>query len=214
MYLPKQFAEPRVGVMHDLIRAQPFATLVTHASGGLTANHIPLLIAEDPQPLGTLQGHVARSNPLWKAVAAGGEVLAVFHGPQRYISPSWYATKKEHGKVVPTWNYVVVHAHGTLRAIEDRVWLRDLVERLTVQNESGSPDPWKVSDAPEDYVNMMLEAIVGVEIAITRLEGKWKVSQNQPAANRASVVEVLQQSGGSDDAVMAALIADAAKNAS
>ena len=214
MYLPKHFAEPRVGVMHDLIRAQPFATLVTHSSGGVTANHIPLLISEDPQPLGTLQGHVARANPLWKDVSAGGEVLAVFHGPHRYISPSWYATKKETGKVVPTWNYVVVHAYGTLRTVEDRTWLRALVERLTLQNESGNPEAWKVSDAPDHYVTKMLDAIVGVEIAITRLEGKWKVSQNQPAANRASVVEALQRSRGPDDALMAALIADAAKNVS
>jgi transcriptional regulator len=161
-----------------------------------------------------LQGHVARSNPLWKEALAGGEALAIFHGPNRYISPSWYATKKETGKVVPTWNYVAVHAYGTLRPIEDRAWLRALVERLTVQNESVNPDPWKVSDAPEDYVEKMLEAIVGVEIAITRLEGKWKVSQNQPAANRASVVKVLRESGGEDDALMADLIADAAKSSS
>src|SRR5688572_162949 len=128
MYIPKHFEETRVEVMHELIRARPFATLVTLAPDGLSANHIPFLISEKPAPFGTLQGHVARSNPLWKEESRTGDVLVVFQGPHGYISPSWYATKKETGKVVPTWNYAIVHASGPLRAIEDRAWLRAFVE--------------------------------------------------------------------------------------
>ncbi|HUP93313.1 MAG TPA: FMN-binding negative transcriptional regulator [Burkholderiales bacterium] len=214
MYIPKQFEETRVDVMHELIRARPFATLVTLAPDGLTANHIPFLVSEQPAPFGTLQGHVARSNPLWKEESRTGDVLVVFQGPQSYISPSWYATKKETGKVVPTWNYAIVHAAGPLRAIEDRAWLRAFVERLTARNEASVAQQWKVSDAPEEYLEKMLQNIVGIEIPIARLSGKWKVSQNQPAANRASVIEVLQASGQPEAALMAQLIARGTANAS
>jgi transcriptional regulator len=214
MYIPKQFEETRVDVMHELIRARPFATLVTLAPDGLTADHIPFLISEKPAPFGTLQGHVARSNPLWREESRTGDALVVFQGPQGYISPSWYATKKETGKVVPTWNYAIVHAAGPLRAIENRAWLRDLVERLTAHNETAVSEQWKVSDAPEEYVEKMLENIVGIEIPIVRLSGKWKVSQNQPAANRASVIDALQASGHPEAAQMAQLIARGTGNTS
>jgi len=206
MYTPKHFEEPRIAVMHELIRAHPLATLVTLTSGGLEANHIPMHLADEPAPLGTLRGHVARANPLWRDFAKDVEVLAIFHGPDSYITPSWYATKKETGKVVPTWNYAVVHAAGTLRVIDDATWVRAQLEALTAHNEAGFARPWAVSDAPHEYTDKLLEAIVGFEIAITRLTGKWKVSQNQPAQNQASVIEGLGSSGHRDAAQMAELV--------
>ena len=190
MYLPKHFAEDDVAEMHALMRAHPLATLVSHGPDGLDANHIPLLLA-DAAPCGKLQGHVARANPLWKPGRVAGEVLVVFQGDECYISPSGYATKAEHGKVVPTWNYVAVHAYGDLRVIDDPRWILAQVSALTAANESALPQPWRVTDAPADYIEKMLGAIVGIEITITRLLGKWKVSQNQPPANQASLVAAL-----------------------
>ena len=190
MYLPKHFAEDDVAEMHALMRANPLATLVSHGPDGLNANHIPLLLT-DAEPHGKLQGHVARANPLWKPGSVTGEVLVVFHGDESYISPSGYATKAEHGKVVPTWNYVAVHAYGGLRAIDDRDWILAQISALTAANEAALPQPWAVTDAPANYVEKMLGAIVGIEITITRLLGKWKVSQNQPPANQASLITAL-----------------------
>jgi transcriptional regulator len=194
MYLPNHFAETRPEVLRTLIHAQPFATVVTHAADGLTADHVPLELDDAPAPFGTLVGHVARSNPLWRGLGDGLPALAIFHGPQAYVSPAWYPSKREHGKVVPTWNYVVVHASGTLRAVEDRVWLRALVERLTARHEQGRPEPWQVSDAPADFIDAMLGGIVGIELRIARLEGKWKLSQNRPPADVAGVVDALASS--------------------
>jgi transcriptional regulator len=190
MYLPKHFAEDDVAEMHALMRANPLATLVSHGPDGLDANHIPLLLA-DGEPNGKLQGHVARANPLWKPGSVTGEVLIVFHGDESYISPSGYATKAEHGKVVPTWNYVAVHAYGELRVIDDPKWILAQVSALTATNEATLPQPWAVTDAPADYIGKMLGAIVGIEITVTRLLGKWKVSQNQPPANQASLIRAL-----------------------
>lgn len=206
MYLPKHFEEPRIEVMHELMRAQPLATLITLSSSGLDANHIPLQLASDASPFGTLQGHVARANPLWQDFDPRIEVLAVFQGPERYISPSWYATKKETGKAVPTWNYAVVHAHGTLRIIDDAAWVRSQIEALTTHNEAALPHPWAVSDAPPDYTEKMIGAIVGIEIVITRLSGKWKASQNQSAENQTGIIEALRSNGRDNDTAMAALI--------
>lgn len=211
MYLPKHFEESRVDVMHDLIRAHPLATLVTLASSGLVANHIPLQCVSDSSSLGTLQGHVARANPLWRDFNEELEVLAIFQGAEGYISPSWYATKKETGKVVPTWNYAVVHAHGTLRIIDDANWVRAQIEALTTQNEAAFAQPWSVADAPRDYTDKMISAVVGIEILITRLSGKWKVSQNQPPANQTSVVKALRGKGGDCSKMMAELIEANAK---
>jgi transcriptional regulator len=205
MYLPKHFEETRVPVLHDLIRAHPLATLVMLTPGGLDANHIPFEIDPDPAPFGTLRGHVARANPLWRTVS-DVEALAVFQGPDLYVSPSWYVTKQETGKVVPTWNYAVVHAHGPLRVIDDRAWLRAFVETLTNRHEAGRRDPWKVTDAPADYVDSMVTAIVGIEIPITKLIGKWKVSQNRPEQDRAGVVEGLRRDGGDSASAMARLV--------
>lgn len=178
--------------MHDLIRARPLATLVTLSSQGLNANHVPMVLSESPAPFGTLRGHVAHVNPLWRDFADDTEALAIFHGPDAYISPSWYATKKETGRVVPTWNYAVVHAYGRLRVIQDSVWLERQLEALVEQNEAPFTQPWSVTDAPQEYIEKSMEEIMGLEITVTRLQGKWKLSQNQPVRNRAGVVAGLK----------------------
>jgi transcriptional regulator len=191
MYLPKHFAQTDIAALHALMDAHPLATLVTHGPEGIDANHIPLHLDAGAGPNGTLRGHVARANPLARAAAVDVEILAIFQGPQSYISPSGYATKAEHGKVVPTWNYTAVHAWGRLRLIDDPQWLLAQVRTLTTTHEAALPHPWQVSDAPADYIEKMLGAIVGIEIVIDRLVGKWKVSQNQPPANQASLVAAL-----------------------
>ena len=188
MYVPSHFAESRVDVLYDLIRTHPFGALVVLASDGLDANHIPFEIDPEPAPFGTLRGHVARANPVWRDFSTEVDALVLFQGAHAYISPGWYPTKKEHGKVVPTWNYAVVHAHGPLRVIDDREWLRQFVGKLTDRHESARSDPWKVTDAPADFIDTMVSAIVGIEIPIAKLTGKWKVSQNRPEKDRAGVV--------------------------
>lgn len=206
MYLPKHFEETRVEVLHELIRAQPLGALVVMTASGLDANHIPLEIDPDPAPFGTLRGHIARANPLWREAARDAEALVIFQGPGTYISPAWYATKQETGKVVPTWNYAVVHAHGPVRFIDDRAWLRGFVERLTNRHEAARPDPWQITDAPADYIDKQLGAIIGLEIPLTRLVGKWKVSQNRPAQDRDGAAAGLSREGGESAAAMARLV--------
>lgn len=196
MYVPAQFEETRPEAMHELMRQHPLGALVTLGSDGLNANHIPFEIDPHSAPFGTLRAHVARNNPVWRDHSQELESLVVFQGAQAYISPSWYATKQEDPRVVPTYNFMVVHAFGQLRVIEDPAWLRALLERLTDANEAGRAEAWRISDAPESYIEKMLAAIVGIEIPISRLVGKWKVSQNQPQANRASVVRALRSEGG------------------
>ena len=198
--------------MHELIRAHPLATVVTTSSNGLNANHIPLHLLESPAPFGTLQGHVARANPILGDFENNTEVLAVFHGPNTYITPSWYATKKETGKVVPTWNYAVVHAYGHVRVVDDASWLHAQLEALTTHNEASFSQPWAVSDAPHEFTEKLIGNIVGFEMVITRLSGKWKVSQNQPQQNQASVIEGLKASGQQESSAMAVLV-DTEKNA-
>ena len=206
MYLPSHFEETRVDVLHQLVRERPLATLVTLGAAGLNANHLPFELDTEPLPNGTLRCHVARANPVWRDYSLGTEALVIFHGPQVYISPSWYETKTQSGEVVPTYNYAVVHAYGTLRIIQDRAWLRGLVTRLTERFESASAAPWQVSDAPEDFIEKQLGAIVGIEIAVTRLAGKWKLSQNRPALDRAGVVEALSEIAGADGLAVAQMI--------
>ena len=203
MYLPKHFEETRTEVMHTLLRAHPLGLLVTLSGGELQANSIPFLLDAQRGPQGTLVAHVARANPLWRE-AALTPVLAVFQGPQAYVSPSGYASKAEHGKVVPTWNYVMVQARGRLRAIEDARELHALVSRLTDTHERPRAAPWAVSDAPADYIEKTLGAIVGIEIPIESLTGKWKVSQNRSAADRDGVARMLEQEPGG--AAMAAQV--------
>ena len=207
MYLPAAFKEERVDVLHDAIRRIKVGTLVTMGVDGLEASHLPMLIDPEPAPYGTLVGHLARANPQWKRAAPAPEALVTFLGPNAYVTPSWYAAKREHGKVVPTWNYIAVHAYGTPRFIEDRDALLGIVTRLTDAHESGRKAPWAVTDAPADYIDGMLKAIVGVALPITRLEGKWKLSQNRSAADRAGVREGYVQEPGENAAAMAAAMA-------
>jgi len=206
MYVPSHFAETRVPVLHQLIATHPLATVVTFSSEGLSANHIPLELNAAAGGLGILQGHVARANPMWRDFSKQTGALAVFQGPERYISPNWYPSKPESGKVVPTWNYAVVHASGPLEVIEDRDWLLALVSRLTDRHEMASASPWKVADAPADYIENLLRAIVGIRIPISKLTGKWKVSQNRSAGDREGVAGALQQQSNSEAMEMAHLI--------
>ena len=211
MYLPKQFEELQLQVLFELIRTRPLASLVTLSSTGLNVNHIPMSLSESPPPYGTLRGHIARGNPLWSDFNSDIESLALFHGPDAYISPSWYATKKETGKVVPTWNYAVVHAYGMLRIIDDASWLRAQLETLTNHNEAPFSEPWAVSDAPQEFTEKLISSIVGIEMILTRLSGKWKVSQNQPPQNQAGVAAGLKASDMPEAAEMAALVEDKSK---
>jgi len=189
MYLPAHFVQHDPQALAELIRMHPLATLVSSGPEGVTADHLPLEFDPETQ---TLRGHVARANPLWQ-VADGQAVLAIFCGEQAYISPNWYASKAGTHKVVPTWNYAVVHAHGKLSAVEDAPWVHRLVSRLTDHHEAAQPRPWAVSDAPDDYVQMMLRAIVGIQIPVQRLVGKWKLSQNRSSADREGVSQGLSQ---------------------
>ena len=196
MYQPPHFREDRLPQQHALICAHPFGLLVSAGPGGLLANPVPFLIDPAASERGTLRAHLARANGQWRDLAAGAECLAVFQGPQEYVSPSWYATKRENGKVVPTWNYATVHCWGTPRVIEDAAWLRAQVDALTVLRESGRQQPWAVDDAPAPFVAAQLRGIVGIEIPIARIEGKWKVSQNRTEADRAGVAAGLRADGG------------------
>ena len=207
MYIPKHFDEPRIEVLHELMRARPLATVVTLAADGLNANHIPLHLVDEPAPYGTLRGHVARANSMWRETTPDVETLVIFQGPDAYITPSWYATKQETGKVVPTWNYAVAHAYGTLRVIDEAAWIRAQMEALTDQSEAAFAQRWAVADAPSDYTEQLIAAVVGIEIVITRLIGKWKVSQNQPAQNRRGVVDGLHGRADPEAVAMAALVA-------
>jgi transcriptional regulator len=211
MYLPAHFREERKDVLQGFIKKHGFATLVTLAADGLVANHIPFLLDPDRGPHGTLRGHVARSNPVWKAHRPDMEALAIFQGPDGYISPALYPTKAETGKVVPTWNYAVVHAYGPLRVFDDVEWLRHMVTELTDRHEAMRAQPWAVTDAPDDFIDPLLKAIVGIEIPITRIEGKFKMSQNRPPADRTGVKFGLRSSKNPEDAMVADLV-EAAEN--
>jgi len=213
MYLPEQFKESRVEVMHALMREHPLAVLVTLGSDGLNANHLPIEIDPEPAPYGTLRGHVARANPVWRDYGTDVEALVIFQGTAGYVTPSWYPTKRETGKVVPTYNYAAVHAYGPMRIVEDTAWLRQLVERLTRNFEATRTAPWQVSDAPPNYIDAQLRAIVGIEIPIARLLGKWKMSQNKSASDRAGVVQGLRaaadQNADPNSAALACLVEQA-----
>jgi transcriptional regulator len=205
MYQSPHFREDRIEVQHDLIRAHPLGLLITCGPGGLMANPLPFLVDAATSERGTLRAHLARANPHCAELAAAGQSLVVFQGPQQYITPSWYATKRETGKVVPTWNYVTVQAWGRPRIVDDDIWLRRQIEDLTQHNERGLPAPWQVDDAPAPYVASQMKAIVGLEIPIDRIEGKWKVSQNRPAVDQAGVVAGLRGGGDAAD-IMASLV--------
>ena len=206
MYVPKHFEEKDVGALHQLILAHPLGALVTLTHRGLDVNPIPFLVRAEPAPFGTLHGHMARANPLWRDFSRDLEALVIFQGAETYISPSWYPSKREHGKVVPTWNYAVVHAHGTMRIIDDPVWKRAHLEELVAAFETGRPVPWKVTDAPADYIEKMVGAAIGLEIPIQRLIGKWKMSQNRTARDREGVIEGLEREGTERAFTMAGLV--------
>lgn len=209
MYAPPVFREDRIDVMQDLMRAHPFATLITVEDGRPNATHIPFAFhAGDGSEFGTLRGHVARPNPVWSAFDAAIDVLVVFQGPHHYITPSWYPSKAEHGKVVPTWNYAMVHAQGPLRVVEDPDWLLAHLDTLTDGQETGRNTRWKLDDAPSDYIEKMVRGNVGLEIPISRLDGKWKMSQNRNAGDRAGVVAGLAAEGTDSAAEVARNIAD------
>jgi len=194
MYLPAHFEENRAEVLRRLVHEHPLGLLVTQSDGGMRADAIPFLLDDDPAGgPGVLRGHVARANPLWREARTEVDSLVVFQGPQAYVSPSLYPSKATGGKVVPTWNYVMVQGRGRLQAIEDSGWLHALVSRLTQRHESGRSAPWAVGDAPADYIATMLRAIVGIEIRLSSLTGKWKVSQNRSAEDRAGVAQGLAE---------------------
>lgn len=203
MYVPSQFEEKRLDILHRLISDHSFGTLVTLGADGIHANHLPFELDPGAGEFGTLRAHVARANPVWKDISDDVEALAIFEGPSAYISPSWYQSKQEHGKVVPTYNYIVVHAYGKIRSVDDPAWLRGALERLTAQHEAGRSVPWKLDDAPQDYIDKILPAIVGIEMKISRLMGKWKVSQNRSRADREGVVAGLRDTGTEKSNAMA-----------
>ena len=211
MYLPRHFEETDVRVLHQFIRAHPFGALVTATTGGLDANHIPFVLESEPAPYGTLHGHIARANPLWRECTAATPALVLFQGENAFVSPSWYPSKQETGKVVPTWNYVVVHAHGPLRFIDDAAWVRAHVETLTNQHEHERAAPWRVTDAPPDFIERLVQGLVGLEIPIARLAGKWKVSQNRSERDREGVVDGLTAEGTDSAVMMADLVRRAAE---
>ena len=197
MYLPAHFAEPRVDELHRLIQAHPLGTLVSHGADGLDANHLPFLLDTQAGDAGTLLAHVARANPLWQTLAEGAPVLVVFHGPQGYISPSWYPGKQDAHRRVPTWNYEVVHAHGTLHVHEEEKFLRRVLALLTRTHEAAEPQPWKMGDAPADYLAEQLQRIVGIEVRITRLVGKRKLNQHHELRDREGAIQALEARGQS-----------------
>jgi transcriptional regulator len=208
VYIPAHFREDRIEVLHAAIRAAGPATLISTTSQGLFASHAPLMLDTHAGPSGTLFGHFAKANPHTAIMEKASETLAIFHGPSGYITPSYYAAKREHGKVVPTWNYVAIHAYGTLETIEDQDALLDLVTRLTDLHETPRAAPWAVDDAPADFIQGMLRGIIGFRLLITRLEGKLKMSQNRPAQDTKGVVEGLRSDGRGD---LAQAVTDAVK---
>lgn len=211
MYIPKFNEETRPEVIHGLIKSHPLATLVTMAAGGLVASHLPMLFEagdglHGAGSQGILRGHLARGNQQWREFSPEVEALAIFAGPEHYITPAWYPEKAQDGKVVPTWNYAVVHAYGSLRIVEDAAWLLAHVRALTERHEGSFAQPWSVDDAPAEYVAGLARGIVGVELPIRRIEGKWKVSQNKSKETREAVVQGLTELESPDALAMGALV--------
>ncbi len=197
MYQPRHFREERVEVLHDLIRSRPGGLLISNGGSGILVNLMPFVLLSDAAAGRTvLECHLSRANEQWRDLSAAPGCVVVFQGPQAYVTPSWYAAKREHGKVVPTWNYIVVQARGRAEVIEDPAWLRAHVERLTDHSERPSSEPWRVSDAPDGFVAGQLKGIVGVRIDVEHLEGKWKLNQNRSLADRRGVVAGLAARGG------------------
>jgi transcriptional regulator len=208
MYQPPHFIETDPNTLSALVRAHPLGLLISATQDGPVADLVPFLLDPDVGAKGRLRAHVARANPQWKLIAAQPEmpVLVVFQGVDTYVTPSWYETKRETGKVVPTWNYAIVQARGTIRIRDDRGWLAGQIAELTATHEAGRAEPWKVSDAPDAFIDAQIKGIVGIEIDIIDLQGKWKVSQNRPVADRVGVAEGLEESEGHAQTEMARLV--------
>ena len=206
MYIPKFNEETRTPVLDHLMRSHPLASLVTMGSSGLFATHLPVVLHRESDTHAFLRGHLSRANQQWREYDSSVSALAIFAGPQHYISPKWYPEKATTGKVVPTWNYAVVHAYGALKIIEDPAWLLTHLNLLTDTHEASSETPWSVSDAPADYIESIARGIVGIELTIERLEGKWKVSQNQTEQARVSVAEGLAALDTEASVAMRALV--------
>lgn len=201
MYQPPHFREKDLATQQALIRAHPLGLLITAGASGLIANPVPFHIDAEASEKGTLRLHLAKANAQWRDIADGADVLAVFQGANSYVTPSWYKTKQETGKVVPTWNYAIVQARGTARVIDDAGWLLSQINALTGQHEASREKPWAVADAPDDFIRAQMKGIIGIEIEITALEGKWKVSQNRPVADREGVAAGLDAAGGQQDMI-------------
>lgn len=211
MYAPSHFHETRLDVLHSLIERYPLGTLITVIDGEITANHVPFLIEGSDSGPGILKCHVAKANPVWRELSNHKELLVAFQGCNAYVSPSWYPSKYEHGKAVPTWNYTVAHARGIAQTTTDREWLLQHVRQLSDTHEAKQVMPWQVSDAPTDYIDKMLGAIVGIEISLSSLEGKWKVSQNRSESDRVGVVAGLESMRSEDALAMSDIIQGLAK---
>ena len=208
MYVPPHFLEDDKAALHRAIGETRLATLVTLGSEGMEASHVPILLDEGEGTYGTIRGHLARANPQWRRASAETPALVMFLGPDAYVSPNWYATKRETGKVVPTWNYLAIHAYGRVEFFEDAERLRAIVTSLTQRHEGRREKPWAVSDAPEDYIQAQLRGIIGFRLPIDRLEGKWKLSQNRPEADRRGVIEGLEGEGGALESTIAQRMKD------
>lgn len=208
VYIPSSNAEHRPEVLLDFIASHPFGALVTASAEGLFATHLPLVLDRTRGPLGMLEGHLARANPHHRRTPLTDEAMVIFTGPDAYITPAWYAAKAEHGRVVPTWNYVAVHVYGGLRIVEDDDFLRRHLEQLTDVHEAGREQPWAIGDAPAEYTGKLQRAIVGVELTITRIEGKWKMSQNRSSADIEGVIGGLAASPHERERSVAAIVAE------
>jgi transcriptional regulator len=209
MYIPRANEEKRIPVIKALMISQPLGTLVTLGPSGLFASHVPMVLEDDGSEFGVLTCHISRANTQWRDFVPTVDALAIFAGHQHYISPTWYPGTKTHGKEVPTWNYAVVHAYGSLKVIQDEQWLLKTVEKLTAIHEARSPVPWKVGDAPADFIKSQLKGIVGMELKIRRLEGKWKVSQNRTEEEREGVIEGLTKLNTPESLAMKVLVEEA-----
>ncbi len=211
MYIPRHNEEKRVAVMQALMVSHPLATLVTLGTHGLFASHIPMVFEDDGSEFGRLKGHISRANTQWRDFSPTVDALAIFAGDQHYVSPTWYSENGEHAEQVPTWNYAVVHAYAPLKVIEDEQWLLAHVTSLTNIHEAGFPAPWKVSDAPKDFIGSLLKGIIGLELPIRRLEGKWKVSQNRTAREKQGVIDGLTKLNTPESLAMKALVEERQK---
>ncbi|MEM0910762.1 MAG: FMN-binding negative transcriptional regulator [Pseudomonadota bacterium] len=204
MYIPPKFKQTDTAQLYSLIQKYPFATMVTHSEAGLDAIHLPLLLRKEGESH-QLVGHIAKANPVWKS-CDGQPTLIVFNGPEHYVSPNYYPTKKENGRAVPTWNYAVVHVKGTIQCRHDKEWLQDVINELTNTSEQAQISPWAMDDAPDNYIDKLLQAVVGIEVSIEDIQGKWKLSQNQPDINRAGVYEGLSKNTDDKAKKMAELV--------